>query len=311
MRVLMIRILNGPWAQATPCRRHPCVCHSTTTSRPSIRAARDVLGLSAGFSETQCKAAFRARALKAHPDAGGDSASFRRLQVAFEVALEHARPEGGAPRTERSDSQGMRDVVDNSILKHFEDNPDALRAAHDRMRANMTKSDEYNAEVLRQMQMDADLRSGRRRKARAERRWRTELRGGWVEEGIAVERNIEDGRVVRTLRLKVIAPHENMDSSSSSSSGSSRSSSDEGESEESPLFGESEWEEWVGDDGAPRQRTLVQMPLRFSLARKAFGHEPFRSSRERDAAAAEFGEAALAMKRWRSLFAGWDSWGSG
>ena len=76
-------------------------------------------------------------------------------------------------------------------------------------------------------------------------------------------------------------------------------------------FGESEWEEWIADDGAPRQRTLVQMPVRFELARKAFGDVPFRSPQERHAAREEFGNHALAVKRFRDFFSGWNAWGSG
>lgn len=57
------------------------------TARP-VRAtpisAWDQLGLAAGASLAEVKAAFRARALVTHPDQGGDADAFRELHRAYE-----------------------------------------------------------------------------------------------------------------------------------------------------------------------------------------------------------------------------------
>jgi hypothetical protein len=45
-----------------------------------------VLGLSWPFTEAQLKSAFRDRVIKAHPDHGGDDATFKALMDAYEAA---------------------------------------------------------------------------------------------------------------------------------------------------------------------------------------------------------------------------------
>jgi len=51
------------------------------------------LGLTGAASEREIKAAYRKRALEAHPDRGGSDEAFRALQRAYESALKRsARP---------------------------------------------------------------------------------------------------------------------------------------------------------------------------------------------------------------------------
>lgn len=54
------------------------------------RAAFAALGLPPDADEEAVEAAFRRRVKQAHPDHGGDSAQFRRVREAYEVASEHA-----------------------------------------------------------------------------------------------------------------------------------------------------------------------------------------------------------------------------
>ena len=276
-------------------RSYKYFSHSSSESMPSLSAALRMLGLSRAASKDEVKQAFRAKALDSHPDtAGGDSSKFRQLKQSYEVALEYAernryaRQNMGAP----NDVNAQRAAAEQ-FMRQFTNNPEALRTAHERVRENMNKADEYNTEILRRMKQDHDQR---RKMPKEEHRWRKELRAGWVEEGLAVERLVDDGRVVRHMKMRVTAPDTEKES---------------GADNACPGFGESEWEEWIGDDGAPRQRTLVQMPVRFGLARKVFGDVPFRSQNERNAAKEEFGKSSIAMKRISGFFSTWEGWGSG
>ena len=56
--------------------------------RPSFIRA---LGLLPPYSIRDVKAAYRAKAARLHPDAGGDPAEFKALRFAYERALDHAR----------------------------------------------------------------------------------------------------------------------------------------------------------------------------------------------------------------------------
>jgi hypothetical protein len=60
-----------------------------------------VLGLAPGASAGEVKRAYRDRAKECHPDAGGSSADFRRLQEAYEEALEAQRT-GATSQDERA-----------------------------------------------------------------------------------------------------------------------------------------------------------------------------------------------------------------
>jgi hypothetical protein len=55
-----------------------------------VRTAFSRLGLQPGADAEQVKAAYRRRVKDAHPDAGGDSESFKRLREAYTTAREHA-----------------------------------------------------------------------------------------------------------------------------------------------------------------------------------------------------------------------------
>lgn len=70
---------------------------------PVVRAfAR--LGLSSAADTASIRAAYRERVKAAHPDHGGDRASFRRLREAYTVARDHAdRPEAGGADRSRQD----------------------------------------------------------------------------------------------------------------------------------------------------------------------------------------------------------------
>jgi curved DNA-binding protein CbpA len=51
----------------------------------------DILGVARDASEEQIKAAYRKRAKAAHPDSGGDTDAFSRLQKAYELLLDPVR----------------------------------------------------------------------------------------------------------------------------------------------------------------------------------------------------------------------------
>ncbi|KAG5473845.1 hypothetical protein LSCM1_04477 [Leishmania martiniquensis] len=77
--------------------------------RQHFVSARQVLGLQDGQSCTpaEIKRAFRERALAAHPDAGGDPDSFRRLQAAYEALLqERGAGKKGSKASAASESGG-------------------------------------------------------------------------------------------------------------------------------------------------------------------------------------------------------------
>jgi len=72
------RVLRGEPAPRRPAPR------AERPIRASPRSAWQVLGLSAGASLADVKAAFRQRALATHPDHGGDADAFRALHQAYE-----------------------------------------------------------------------------------------------------------------------------------------------------------------------------------------------------------------------------------
>ena len=75
------RVLRG---ERPPKRPGP---RAERPTRTPPRSAWEVLGLAAGASLTEIKAAFRQRALATHPDHGGDSAAFRELHQAYVRAV--------------------------------------------------------------------------------------------------------------------------------------------------------------------------------------------------------------------------------
>ncbi len=72
------RVLRG---ERPPPRRDPRVERPARTAPVS---AWELLGLPAGAALSDVKAAFRQRALLAHPDQGGDAEDFRELHGAYE-----------------------------------------------------------------------------------------------------------------------------------------------------------------------------------------------------------------------------------
>jgi hypothetical protein len=72
------RVLRGERAPAPPPPR------AERPARVTPISAWELLGLAAGASLAEVKTAFRARALVAHPDQGGDADTFRELHRAYE-----------------------------------------------------------------------------------------------------------------------------------------------------------------------------------------------------------------------------------
>jgi hypothetical protein len=75
------RVLRGERPQRPP------PPHVPRPRRIDPRSAWEVLGLSAGASLAEVKAAFRALALASHPDHGGNAGAFRELYQAYERLL--------------------------------------------------------------------------------------------------------------------------------------------------------------------------------------------------------------------------------
>lgn len=74
------RVMRGERAPKRPVPR-------ARPERPVARSAWEILGLVAGASHAEIKAAFRVRALGTHPDHGGDADEFRELYKAYERLL--------------------------------------------------------------------------------------------------------------------------------------------------------------------------------------------------------------------------------
>ena len=89
-----IRILRGEPAWPSKASREP----RSSGGERAAGAQQDgelsiwqVLGVTREATEAELKAAYRKRALEAHPDHGGDDASFRRLLHAYEEAKRRLR----------------------------------------------------------------------------------------------------------------------------------------------------------------------------------------------------------------------------
>ena len=76
------RVVRGEPAPRRPVRR------PERPARTSPASAWELLGLPAGASLADVKAAFRQRALVAHPDQGGDGDAFRELHRAYARLVE-------------------------------------------------------------------------------------------------------------------------------------------------------------------------------------------------------------------------------
>lgn len=96
-----LRTLPGRWAAAwlrqrsglppfPQKNREPGAGNDVPVEKPMSAAA--LLGVSPGASEAELKAAFRAQALRHHPDHGGDSARFMAIKRAYDALLARGKP---------------------------------------------------------------------------------------------------------------------------------------------------------------------------------------------------------------------------
>ncbi|MCC6554680.1 MAG: DnaJ domain-containing protein [Polyangiaceae bacterium] len=89
---------QAPWPAPRP-RREPAAPRAASAPPAGSRAwALGVLGLAPGATADEIKRAFRAIALRTHPDRGGEDAAFIAAKRAHDVALAAAM----APRKRRS-----------------------------------------------------------------------------------------------------------------------------------------------------------------------------------------------------------------
>jgi len=259
--------------------------------------AKRILKLeSSVFSVQDVKAAYRKRALVLHPDTSkhgkqGDTKAFRQLQQCYEVAL--------AAATITTDKTLSRNIPRTARTAPFRNESGEAWSEDQWMQHasvtfdNLQRAKAYDEEVREQFEREAQeqkARYQRHPKQSEQTQWIKHLRGGWLIEGWEKERlNMETGwKSVRTVRVRVTEPMPDAESTGGAS----------------PASAEGVTEEWIGDNGAPRQRTLVQLPRRFDLARKTFGQYPYVSSSECAAAQREFGAVAVALKRAISVFSG-------
>lgn len=95
-----VRVLRGdpPWPKPSPRRAgNESGGHAPAAPAGSKAWALGVLGLAPAATPEEIKRAFRAIALRTHPDRGGDDASFIDAKRAHDVALAAAE----APRRRR------------------------------------------------------------------------------------------------------------------------------------------------------------------------------------------------------------------
>lgn len=256
---------------------------SSTASPVSLLQARQALGVSKCATEEEVKAAFRRRALQLHPDINpkpGAEYAFIELQKSFEVAIVAAKFK--RPRSPSECNTSARTMSWNSAQQQarskdtwdaFASNPDAFFAAQ----AQAMKHDDAMREKFRRE--SDEWRENRDARHEGLQHETVALRGGWFEEKwISVRKSHETGfKTVRQVRVRITEPT-------------------------TEDYAEGEYEEWLGDDGAPRRRSLKRLPDRFDLARKMFGPAPFISMSEQRRAVQEFGSIPLAAKSLASIF---------
>ena len=146
-------------------------------------------------------------------------------------------------------------------------NPDAFFEAH-------ARATQYDEAMRERFEREADEWCKQRAKRHAESRYYVkQLQRGWREASWVTERASEATgfKKVRVVRVRVTEPGSNVEA-------------------------EGEYEEWIGDDGSPRRRSLKLLPPKFDLARKMFGDTPFISISEQRRAVDLFGSWALAVK---------------
>jgi len=76
-------------------RRGRASAASDTKAAQDVARARAVLGVGAGASAAEIRAAYRDRAARAHPDAGGSAARMAELSAARDLLLSRAGPTSG------------------------------------------------------------------------------------------------------------------------------------------------------------------------------------------------------------------------
>lgn len=109
--------IDGTWARAygRVLRGEPAFPAGAATSpKPKRdkpegeRSIWDVLAISPDATVAEVKRAYRTKALETHPDRGGDDASFREVQRAYELALERPGRAEARPRRKSPPSRGSR-----------------------------------------------------------------------------------------------------------------------------------------------------------------------------------------------------------
>lgn len=98
-----VRVLRGepPWPKPREKQAEPRVPRTPTRPRGGRAWALETLGLTADATAEEVKRAFRAAALRTHPDRGGDEAAFIEAKRAAEV-LESGPLHGGPKRPTRA-----------------------------------------------------------------------------------------------------------------------------------------------------------------------------------------------------------------
>jgi hypothetical protein len=99
-----VRVLRGdpPWPKPRSDEPPPTeAVRATAAPSGGLPAARALLGVAADASADDVRRAFRAAALRTHPDHGGEDAAFIAARRAYEVALAAATGERKARRRRR------------------------------------------------------------------------------------------------------------------------------------------------------------------------------------------------------------------
>ena len=81
-----MRVLRGqaPWPSKSS--REPRSAAPRSDAKPEAASVWSLLGVSSNATEADLKAAYRKRAMEAHPDHGGDAETFRRVVAAYAEA---------------------------------------------------------------------------------------------------------------------------------------------------------------------------------------------------------------------------------
>jgi hypothetical protein len=93
-----MRVLRGqaPWPSKSS--REPRSTAPRTEPAPDSLSLWTLLGVSAHATEAELKAAYRKKAMEAHPDHGGDAETFRRVVAAYAEARRRIKKPKRRPR---------------------------------------------------------------------------------------------------------------------------------------------------------------------------------------------------------------------